>query len=111
MHPGTSRRRDRHPGRRCARSPASGCDAVVVEPHQRDHVADVLVVAELASRQLRRVPVDRVRADTTGIPELLPDLAREAEVRNAIPIKVADLLTANAEAPFAALAHARLDAR
>jgi hypothetical protein len=68
------------------------CDAVVVQPHQRDHLFDVGFALDLAGRHLRRVPVDRVRPDATLLAQLRADLSRKSEVGGVVAVQVADLM-------------------
>src|SRR5947207_2526208 len=114
MPPGHWRRRSRSPTiwRRSSRRSSFGGfgHALVVQAHQCDHVADVLLAVDRARRHLHRIRVDRVWADAARRPQLGADVAREAEVRDAVAMQVADFASVDSEAPLAARAVAGLDA-
>src|SRR4051794_16546758 len=108
MRPSADAPQHAHPPERSAADSAR--HALVVQPHQRDHLGDVVVAVDPPRRHLRRVRVDRVRADTAGGAQLGADLPGEAEVRGAIAVQVADLAAGDGEGELAAAAGAGLDA-
>src|SRR3954466_614838 len=89
---------------------AERAHATVVQPHQRDDIAHVAVALDAARRHLRRVRVDRVRADAAPGAQLGADVAGEAEVGGAVAVEVADLAAADGEGELAATAGAGFDA-
>jgi hypothetical protein len=68
-----------------------GDDAVVVEPHQLDHVADVVFVLDPARRRPDRVGEDRMVDDPALGSQLGPHLLREAEVGGVVAVQVTEL--------------------
>src|SRR6187402_1002939 len=62
------------------REAVAGDDAVVVEPHQLDHVADVLIIVDPPCRHRVLSGEDRVVDDTALLAQGGPDLLAEAEV-------------------------------
>src|SRR5690242_13658409 len=83
---------------------AAADGAVVVEPHQRDHVADVGVVTD---RPRGRSDPAREHGVLDHAPlrvELLPDRLGEGEVGRAVAVQVADLAPADAERELPAAA-------
>jgi hypothetical protein len=86
-------------------------DALVVQPQQRDHIVDVVLVADPARRGPLRVGEDGVGHDPPLLHQLGPDPLGEGEVRRVVAVQVADLAAAQPEAELAAAAEARLDSR
>ncbi len=78
--------------------------AVVVDPQDRDHVADVGLVADPARSPARVVGERRVGADPAGLAQLGGDLPGEAEMGRVIAMEVADLAPAEPDRELAALA-------
>ena len=85
--------------------------AVVVEPHQRDHVVDVGVGLDRARAEARPAREDRVVVDASLREENVPDVLRKAEVRDAVAVEVADLPPAYLEPELAAASRPRRDPR
>jgi hypothetical protein len=97
--------------RAAARSGSGGGRAVVVDPQQLDHVANIRTARYAASRRpLRGVREHRVGLDAAVGPELGPDPTREAEVRRVVPVDVADLSPPDEERDLTQLARVDLDA-
>jgi hypothetical protein len=61
-------------------------DAVVVQPQERDHVADVVVRLDPAGTEARRAGEDRVIVDPSIVEDLRPDLLRKAEVGGVVAV-------------------------
>src|SRR3954469_1944715 len=91
--------------------PVTRDDAVVVEPHQLDHVADVIVVIDPARRHRVLAGEDRVIDDPPLLTERGADLLAEAEMGRMIAVQVTDLAASDPEAPLAAPPVSGLDAR
>src|SRR3954452_9860036 len=105
--------------------PVTRDDAVVVEPHQLDHVADGIVVIDPARRHRVLAGEDRgiddagllakrradVLADAAVLAKSRADVLAKAEVRRVITVQVTDLVAVDPEAPLTALAVSGLDAR
>jgi hypothetical protein len=83
---------------------------VVVDPQQRDHVADVLVALDLTRCRALPVGEDGVVVDPPLLVQLRPGLLGEEEVGDAIAVQMADLALAEFEAELATLADPSLDA-
>jgi predicted signal transduction protein with EAL and GGDEF domain len=97
--------------RAAVRSGARGGRPVVVDPEQLDHVTNIRVARNTASgRPLRSVREHRVVLDPAVGAEFGPDAPREAEVRRAVPVDVADLPPPDDEGDLAELAGVDLDA-
>src|SRR3954464_9779088 len=77
-------------------------DALVVQAHQRDDLIRVAVGGDRSRTEARLAREDRVVVDPARVEELLPDVFREAEVRDARAVQVADLARADLEGVFAA---------
>src|SRR5512132_1521409 len=91
------------------REAVAGDDAVVVEPHQLDHVADVLIIVDPPCRHRVLSGEDRVVDDTALLAQGGPDLLAEAEVGGMVTVQMADLMAVDPEAPLAPLAVTGLD--
>ena len=80
-----------------ARKAVAGDHTLVVEAHQRDHVADVGLALDPAGTEARPAGEDRVVVDPPLVEEGRPDLLGKAEVGDVIAVKVADLAPAYLE--------------
>jgi diguanylate cyclase (GGDEF)-like protein len=97
--------------RAAARSGARSSRPAVVDPEQLDHVANVRVARNAAGRRpLRSVREHRVMLDPAVGTEFGPDAPREAEVRRAVPVDVADLPPPDDKGDLAELSGVDLDA-
>ena len=85
--------------------------AVVVEPEERDHVANIGFVADRAGRRPLRIGEHRVRDDSTLLAQLRPDLLGKPEVGGAIAVQVADFPAPNLERQLTEIARRRVDPR
>src|SRR5258708_4532978 len=86
--------------------------AVVIEPQQLDHLANVGVVLDPARGWPAGVGKDRMGRDPAFGPELVPDVLGEPEVSRAVSVQVAELAAPNLERDRrAAIARSDLDAR
>src|SRR5207302_2967413 len=81
--------------------------AVVVEPQERDHVIDVLLVGDAAGSRPDLPREDRMLDDPALFEQLSPYVLREVEVRCVIAVQVADLAPANLEGELAAPTRSR----
>jgi ubiquinone/menaquinone biosynthesis C-methylase UbiE len=95
-------------GRDGAQSVA-GDDPVVVEPHQLDHIPDVLVGLDPARGRTRLVREDGMVDDAPLLLQGGADLLAEAEVGGVVAVKVADLVAVDVEAELTALSVSGLD--
>src|ERR1700742_757022 len=77
---------------------------LVVEAHQRDHVADVVLALDPPRRWALAIGKDRVVDDSPFVVELAPGLAREEEVGGVVAVQVADLAAAELEGELTAAA-------
>ncbi len=91
----------------------AGDQAVVVEPQQLDHVADVVLGLDSARAVAWLAGEDRVVVDAVLLEETGPDLLGEGEVGGVVAVEVTDLAPAELEGELApaAGAGARRDAR
>jgi diguanylate cyclase (GGDEF)-like protein len=97
--------------RAAVRSGARGSGAVVVDPEQLDHVTNVRIARNAASRRpLRSVREHRVSLDPAVGAEFGPDAPREAEVRRVVSVDMADLAPADDEGDLAELTGVDRDA-
>src|SRR5439155_144223 len=69
----------------------SGHRAIVVEPEEGDHLANIGVALDGAGRRPLRIGEHRVRNDSTLFSQLRPELLRKAEVSRPVAVQVADL--------------------
>ena len=86
-------------------------DPVVVEPEQRDHVADVFLVLDPARSVPRLAGKDGVIFDPALVEQVLPYVLGEPEVGNLVAVQVADLPAADLEGILAAATGPRLHSR
>src|SRR4051794_30238235 len=84
--------------------------AVVVEPHERDHVAYVFIVRDPARGWALLAWEDGVVDDAAARVEVGPHGLREREVGRVVAVQMADLAAADAERELAAAARGGLDA-
>jgi diguanylate cyclase (GGDEF)-like protein len=97
--------------RATVRSGARSGRPVVVDPEQLDHIANVRVARNAASRRpLRSVREHRVSLDPAVGAEFGPDAPREAEVRRVVSVDMADLAPADDEGDLAELTGVDRDA-
>src|SRR5437870_5619972 len=89
----------------------SGHRAIVVEPEEGDHLANIGVVLDGAGRRPLRIGEDRVRNDSTLFSQLRPELLRKAEVSRPVAVQVADLPAAEFEPKLTKVTRHRMDAR
>jgi len=89
----------------------AGDRAIVVEPQQLDHVADVVLGFDPAGGIARLAGEDRVVVDPTLFVELRPQVLREAGVEGMVAVKMPDLATPKPEGELAATAGACVDPR
>src|SRR5947209_1362025 len=75
--------------------------AVVVEPHQRDHVTDVAIPLDPARRRTLLTREDRVIDDPSLAPQLEPELLGEGEVGGVVPVEMTDLAAPHLERELA----------
>src|SRR4051794_37661801 len=102
--------RERMPGPHAGgRSAAGRRQALVVESHERDHVAHVVVLLDPARGRALLVREDRVVDDAAACVEIRPYGLREREVRRVVAVEVADLAAADTERELAAAARAGFD--
>ncbi len=84
--------------------------AVVVEPQQRDHVADVVLGLDSARGVARLAGEDGVVVDPAVFVELIPNGLRKAGVQDMVAVQVADCAPAELEGELAPRARPCLDA-
>src|SRR4051794_16211490 len=72
--------------------PVARHDAVVVEPDQLDHVADVVVIVDAARRHRVLPREDRVIDHTPLLSEGRADVLAKAEVRRVVAVQVPNLV-------------------
>ena len=89
----------------------AGNRAVVVEPQQPDHVADVVLGFDRARPVARLAGEDGVVVDPPRLVELFPHGLRKAAVEDAVAVQVADRPAPERKGELAAITGARLDAR
>src|SRR5437870_11740146 len=89
----------------------SGHRAIVVEPEEGDHLANIGVVLDGAGRRPWRIGEHRVRNDSTLFSQLRPELLRKAEVSRPVAVQVADLPAAELEPKLTKVTRHRMDAR
>src|SRR5438876_4304694 len=89
----------------------SGHRAIVVEPEEGDHLANIGVALDGAGRRSSRIGEDRVRNDSTLFSQLRPELLRKAEVSRPVAVQVADLPAAEFEPQLTKVTRHRMDAR
>src|SRR5262245_9291534 len=82
--------------------------SVVVQPQERDHVADVVVAFDLPRADAGLAGEHRVVDDAALLVDLRPDLVREDEVRRAVAVQMTELVAADREAERAPVAVCRL---
>src|SRR5256714_3885673 len=92
-------------GDRCARRGHT----LVVEPDQRDHVLDVVVIPDRACRRALSLREDRMERDAALAFELEPELFRKDEVGGVIAVQVPDLPPVDRERELAPAPRARFD--
>jgi hypothetical protein len=85
-------------------------NAVVVEPQQRDHVADICLILDPAGAKARLAGEHRVVVDAPLLEQIGPDLFRKAEVGGVVAVEVTDLPAAELEGELAPVARPRRDA-
>src|SRR5712691_2404597 len=85
--------------------------AVVVEPQQLDHLADVGLVLDPARSRPAGVREDRMGHDPALRPELVPDVLGESEVGDVVAVQVTDLAATDLECDRRASARSNLDSR
>src|SRR5687768_12904345 len=81
--------------------------AVVVEPHELDHFADVVLVLDPACAWPLPSGEDRVVHDPALREQLSPDIFGKGEVGGVVAVQVTDLAASELEREFAAAARAR----
>src|SRR5438128_6267082 len=89
----------------------SGHRAIVVEPEEGDHLANIGVALDGAGRRPLRIGEHRVRNDSTLFSQLRPELLRKAEVSRPVTVQVADLPAAEFEPKLTKVTRHRMDAR
>src|SRR3954471_620053 len=92
-------------GDRCARRGHT----LVVEPDQRDHGLDVVVIPDRARRWALSLREDRMERDAALAFELEPELFRKDEVGGVIAVQVPDLPPVDRERELAPAPRARFD--
>jgi hypothetical protein len=88
----------------------AGHCAVVVEPEQLDHIADVGLAFDPARRRPLRIGEDRMWRDPALLSQVGPDLLGERKVGGVVPVQVADLTPPELEGELAAATRPCLDA-
>src|SRR5262249_8687826 len=92
------------------RQPVAGDDAVVVDPHQLNHLVDILLATDPTRCHRVLAGEDRMVDDHPALPEVRAEVLAEREVGGAVAVQVAHLVALHAEAPLATLAVTGLDA-
>jgi hypothetical protein len=80
--------------------------AVIVQPQQLDHVTHIGLILDSARRGPGPIGEDRMGHDPAVLPQLGPDLLREAEVGGVVAVQVTDLPATELEGELAAVAQA-----
>src|SRR5262245_49177539 len=99
------------PDRLLGGQPVTADDAVVVDPHQLDHLVDILLAADPTRGHRVLAGEDRVVDDHPALPEVRAQLLAEREVGGTVAVQMSHFATLHAETPLPALAVAGLDAR
>src|SRR5438093_12786840 len=76
---------------------ASGHRAIVVEPEEGDHLANIGLVLDGVGRRPPRIGEHGVRNDSTLLSQLRPESLRKTEVRRPVAVQVTDLPAADFE--------------